>query len=100
MFTGLKAFFAARRLGLRDRGEVQTEYHWDGKRSELVKMYTSHVFCNSHVRVGIVRATGELVRWCCVCEATWSPNVGDDNGGTGRRVIPQPLTLVKNSSRK
>ena len=59
----IKAWFAARRMGLRDRGCVQAVPSEDGKHR-----ITLCGLCHTRIRVGIYKEDGSAYRYCWRCE--------------------------------
>lgn len=66
MFTWIRVLLAAKRLELRDRGNIEPigEFSPDGVLREY-DVCCNH--CNTRSRIGITKE-GEPVRWCWRCE--------------------------------
>lgn len=66
MFTWIRVLLAAKRLGLRDRGGVEStgEFSPNG---EVRAYYLVCDRCETRSRIGITK-DGESVRWCWRCE--------------------------------
>ncbi|HEY4477379.1 MAG TPA: hypothetical protein VJB56_02020 [Candidatus Paceibacterota bacterium] len=78
MFDWVWAYFAARRLGLRDRGKIQKTYlafHGDWTEWKILVCKN----CNTRIRIGLTK-TSEVVRWCWRCEVIIAGDGGPDGG--------------------
>lgn len=88
MFTWIRVMLAARALGLRDRGVVQPRIEWNSKIKDFVTVTRLHTFCQTRIRVGLLKKRGKSVHWCYRCEEIVSDNGNNGGGGNTLRRVP------------
>jgi len=80
MFDWVWAYFAARRLELRDRGNIQKKwlayYDYGGWTEWGIQICKN---CKTRIRVGLTK-THEVVLWCWRCEVIIVGYDGSDGG--------------------
>ena len=90
MFEWFWAYFASRRLKLRDRGPCEI-FVRDGK-----PVVWAHSSCQTRVRIGITAAAGAC-KYCWRCEeilGTSVPSGGPNGGGEDEESPPAKLRLI------
>ncbi len=96
MFNTLIEWFrvraAAKIVGLRDKGEV-TAMVWSEDEEGKVPGFLTHIYCGTHVRIGIVTSPEKRsVWWCHCCELIFpddDEDESDDRGGSSSPRSPE-----------
>ena len=83
MFQWLFVVLSARRIGLRDNGEVGPYIDYDGD-----MVYDAHTLCDTRLRIG-VDAHGVAKRYCWRCEKILHSPAREDRGKPVAKALPK-----------